>query len=67
MKNLILTFLLAVLVVVASSGLRQAFAIGGSPPPMPKAVGIGGSPPPMPKAVGIGGSPPPMPKVAEER
>jgi len=67
MKNLVVTLLLAVLIVLASASLRKAFAIGGSPPPMPKAVGIGGSPPPMPKAVDIGGSPPPMPKAVEER
>jgi hypothetical protein len=47
MKNFILTLLLAVLVVLVSSSLRQAFAIGGAPPPrMPSAVGIGGAPPP---------------------
>jgi len=62
MKNLIVTFLLAVLVVLVSASLRQAFAIGGTPAPMPKAVGIGGTPAPMPKAVGIGGTPAPMPK-----
>lgn len=63
MKNLIVTFLLAVLIVLASASLRKAFAIGGSPPPpLPTHVtGIGGSPPPpLPTHVlGIGGSPPP--------
>ena len=62
MKKFVLTLLLAVLVVLVSSSLRQAFAIGGAPAPMPKTVGIGGAPAPMPKAVGIGGAPAPMPK-----
>jgi len=50
MKNYLLAFLLALLVVLTGMSLRRSVAgIGGSPPPMPpNAVGIGGSPPPMP-------------------
>jgi hypothetical protein len=64
MKNFVVTLLLAVLIVLASASLRKAFAIGGTPPPMPpNAVGIGGTPPPMPPMPpNIGGTPPPMPK-----
>jgi len=64
MKNYLLAFLLALLVVLTGMSLRRSAAgIGGSPPPMPpNAVWIGTSPPPMPpNAVGIGTSPPPMP------
>jgi hypothetical protein len=66
MKNYLLTFLLAVLVVLTGMTVRRAVAeIGGSPVPLlPKAMAIGGSPvPPLPKAMAIGGSPvPPLPK-----
>jgi len=66
MKNHVLAFLLAVLIVLSSTGLRRAFAgIGSSPVPMPppEAMGIGSSPVPMPphEALGIGSSPVPMP------
>jgi hypothetical protein len=64
MKNYVLTFLLAVLIVLTSTGLRQAFAgIGTSPAPMPpNVIGIGTSPAPMPpNVIGIGTSPAPMP------
>jgi hypothetical protein len=66
MKNYALTFLLAVLVVLTSIGLRQAVAgIGGSPIPLPPpgVTGIGGSPIPLPPpgVAGIGGSPIPLP------
>lgn len=68
MKNYVLTFLLAVLVVLTGATLRKSFAaIGGSPvPPFPKQAAIGGSPvPPFPKVAAIGGSPvPPFPKEA---
>ncbi|MBZ5544334.1 MAG: hypothetical protein LAO07_11740 [Acidobacteriia bacterium] len=63
MKNFVVTFLLAVLIVLASASLRQVFAIGGTPPPRPMVVGIGGTPPPRPMVVGIGGTPPPRPMV----
>ncbi len=64
MKNFVVTFLLALLVVLASASLRRAVAgIGGAPVPMPKAkMSIGGAPVPMPKAMGIGGAPVPMPR-----
>jgi hypothetical protein len=64
MKNYILAFLLALLVVLSAVTLRRSVArIGGSPIPWPpNAVGIGGSPIPWPpNAVGIGGSPIPWP------
>jgi hypothetical protein len=50
MKNYLLAFLLALLVVLTGMSLRRSVAgIGGSPAPMPpNAVGIGGSPAPMP-------------------
>jgi hypothetical protein len=75
MKNYFLSFVLAVLVVLAGVTLRHSVAnasqsnlgqnnlvaIGGSPtPPLPHAVAIGGSPtPPLPHEAGIGGSPTP--------
>jgi hypothetical protein len=68
MKNYLLAFLLALLVVLTGMSLRRSAAgIGGSPVPMPpNAIGIGGSPVPMPpNATGIGGSPVPMPPNAQ--
>jgi hypothetical protein len=68
MKNYLLAFMLALLVVLTSMSLRRSVAgIGGSPVPMPpNATGIGGSPVPMPpNATGIGGSPVPMPPNAQ--
>jgi hypothetical protein len=80
MKNYILTFVLAVLVVLASVSLRRAIAangtvssdaatlvaIGPSPMPIPPhAVAIGPSPMPIPPhAVAIGPSPMPIPPHA---
>lgn len=64
MKNYLMTFLLALLVVLTSATLRRSVAgIGGAPVPMPpNVVGIGGAPVPMPPNVtGIGGAPVPMP------
>jgi hypothetical protein len=77
MKNYILTFLLAVLVVLASVSLRRAItangvsatnagavlAIGPSPMPIPPSkVAIGPSPMPIPPSkVAIGPSPMPIP------
>jgi hypothetical protein len=74
MKNYVLAFALALLVVLAGMSLRTAtggtaaLGIGGSPVPLPPKnaigmVGIGGSPVPLPpkKALGIGGSPVPLP------
>ena len=64
MKNYLLTFSLAVLVVLTGMTVRRAVAeIGGSPVPLPKAMAIGGSPVPLPKAMAIGGSPVPLPKA----
>ena len=71
--------LLALLIVLASATLKKsfasvggsagqnnAFAIGGSPVPIPKdsIAAIGGSPVPIPKdsIAAIGGSPVPIPK-----
>ena len=64
MKNYLLAFLLALLVVLTAISLRRGVAgIGGSPTPWPPdAVAIGGSPTPWPANVlGIGGSPTPWP------
>lgn len=64
MKNYLLTFLLALLVVLTGMSLRRAAAgIGTSPVPVPPtAVGIGTSPVPVPPtALGIGTSPVPVP------
>jgi hypothetical protein len=64
MKNYLLTFVLALLVVLTGMTVRRAVAgIGGSPVPLPPNVtGIGGSPVPLPPNVtGIGGSPVPLP------
>jgi len=65
MKNFVVTFLLALLVVLASASIRRAVAgIGGAPVPMPRAkLSIGGAPVPMPRALGIGGAPVPMPRA----
>lgn len=68
MKNYILAFVLAVLVVLTGVTLRQSLAgpsssgLGG----VNNLTAIGGSPmPPIPKAAAIGGSPmPPIPKAA---
>jgi hypothetical protein len=68
MKNYLLAFLLALLVVLTGMSLRRSAAgIGGSPVPMPpNAIGIGGSPVPMPpNAIGMGTSPVPMPPNAQ--
>ena len=50
MKNYLLTFFLALLVVLTSMSLRRAVAgIGSSPVPVPPTVlGIGSSPVPVP-------------------
>ncbi len=50
MKNYLLTFVLALLVVLTGMTVRRAVAgIGGSPVPLPpNATGIGGSPVPLP-------------------
>ena len=64
MKNYILSFLLALLVVMTSMSLRRSVAgIGGAPVPIPpNVVGIGGAPVPIPPNVaGIGGAPVPIP------
>lgn len=64
MRNFLVAFLLALLVVLTSVSVRRSVVgIGGTPPPMPpNYLAIGGTPPPMPpNAVGIGGTPPPMP------
>ncbi len=81
MRNYILTFVLAVLVVLTSVSLRRAFAangavessaatlvaIGPSPAPIPPSpVAIGPSPAPIPpSAVSIGPSPAPIPPNAQ--
>jgi len=67
MKNFLLAFLLALLVVLTGITLRRSVAgIGGSPVPLPpSAVSIGGSPVPLPpSAESIGGSPVPLPPSA---
>jgi len=64
MKNYVLTFLLALLVVLTSMSLRRSMAgIGGAPVPVPPTVtGIGGAPVPVtPTLTGIGGAPVPVP------
>ncbi len=62
MKNYVLTFVLALLVVLSSVGLRRSVAaIGGSPAPLPPDYSIGGSPAPLPPDYSIGGSPAPLP------
>jgi len=81
MRNHILTFVLAVLVVLASVSLRRVLtansmnvgdaatlvAIGPSPCPLPPRVAaIGPSPAPLPpKASAIGPSPAPLPPHAQ--
>ena len=73
MKNYVLSFALAVLVVLAGASVKQSLAsIGGSPaPPIPPSVtSIGGSPaPPIPPSMAsIGGSPaPPIPPSGSAR
>lgn len=54
MKNYLLVFLLALLVVLTGVTLRRSVAgIGGSPVPFPPpAVAIGGSPVPFPPPAG---------------
>jgi hypothetical protein len=67
MKNYLLAFLLALLIVLSAVTLRRGLAgIGVSPIPWPpNAVGIGVSPIPWPpNAVGIGVSPIPWPPNA---
>lgn len=75
MKSYILTFLLAVLVVMASVSLRRMFAsnqpvpnnatslvaIGPGPMPFPPKVAIGPGPMPFPPKVTIGPGPMPFP------
>ncbi len=52
MKNYLLTFLLAVLVVLTGITLRRAVSWSGtSPVPVPKVVASGTSPVPVPKLV----------------
>lgn len=66
MKNYLLAFLLALLVILSSVTVRRSVVgIGGSPAPLPPmALGIGGSPAPLPPmALGIGGSPAPLPPM----
>jgi len=81
MKNYVLTFVLAVLVVLASVSLRRAIApssvdvsstgtllaIGPSPAPLPPRVSaIGPSPAPLPpRDSAIGPSPAPLPPRAQ--
>jgi hypothetical protein len=81
MRNYILTFLLTVLVVLASVSVRNALgmssaaadngtavlAIGPGPAPMPpRALAIGPGPAPMPpRASAIGPGPAPMPPRAQ--
>jgi hypothetical protein len=69
MKNYLLTFLLAALIVLSGISVRRAVAgIGSSPvPPLPGALAIGSSPvPPLPGA--IGSSPvPPLPGATQAR
>jgi|GEM_PF-642178 len=81
MKNYILTFVLAVLVVLTSVSLRRVFAtngttsndaatlvaIGPAPAPIPPSVSaIGPAPAPIPpSAVSIGPAPAPIPPNAQ--
>ena len=67
MKNYVLTFLLALLVVLAATTLRKNLvaSIGGAPSPYaPVGMAIGGAPIPYPKNAErmIGGAPIPYPK-----
>ncbi len=68
MKNYILAFVLAVLVVLTGVTVRQSLAGPSSSGfgEVNPLTAIGGSPmPPIPKAAAIGGSPmPPIPKAA---
>jgi hypothetical protein len=68
MKNYLLTFLLAVLVVLASAGLRRGVAaIGTSPVPIPPLrSAIGTSPVPIPPLAVPSGELPGQPTVASE-
>jgi hypothetical protein len=74
MKNSLLAFAFALLVVLSSSSIRQSVTgIGGTPIPIPPAkvqaastLSIGGTPIPIPPAKetgapGIGGTPIPIP------
>ncbi len=62
MKKQLLTFVLALLVVLTGMTIRRAVAgIGGSPVPLPDPGAIGGSPVPLPDPSAIGGSPVPLP------
>jgi len=69
MKNTILAFVLALLVVLGSVSIRQSvLGIGTTPIPLPPptTVGIGTTPIPLPppQAVGIGTTPIPLPPPA---
>jgi hypothetical protein len=66
MKNTILAFVLALLVVLSSVSIRRSvLGIGTAPMPLPPppVVGIGTPPMPLPPppAVGIGTAPMPLP------
>lgn len=66
MKTYVLTFVLALLVVVSGVTIRRNISkIGGSPMPLPPMTAIGGSPMPLPPmGAAIGGSPMPLPPMA---
>lgn len=69
MKNTILAFVLALMIVLSSVSIRQSvLGIGTTPMPLPppKAVGIGTTPMPLPppRAVRIGTTPMPLPPPA---
>ena len=66
MKNYFLTFLLAVLVVLASASLRRSMAaVGSSPVPLPPLnSAVGSSPVPLPPlGAAVGSSPVPLPPL----
>lgn len=61
MKNYLLAFLLALLIVLSGASLRKGVAGQGG-------LGIGSSPIPLPPtAVGIGSSPIPLPPTSQAR
>jgi hypothetical protein len=67
MKNTILAFVLALLIVLSGVSIRQrVLGIGTAPMPLPPpVVGIGTAPMPLPPpAVGIGTAPMPLPPPA---
>ncbi len=62
MKNYVLTFLLALLVVLAAVTIRRSL-LGTTPSvgPGPTLVSMGGDPVPIPPMVSMGGDPVPIP------